>query len=93
MLPIVVAIQLAALQKTQHFARIVRFHYRAQSDAQCVGLGHHHAEAARYDTNHVIAFCFSVQDSVIDLLDGPNAVVRVDDLIANFVIHDFRMPP
>jgi hypothetical protein len=55
-------------------------------------LGHHDSQPARYDTNHVVPFRLSVQDSVIDLLDDANTVIRVYDLVTNFVIHDFGCP-
>ena len=47
---------------------------------------------ARKNLQHVILFGASVQNPEVDLLDDSNAVVRIDDLVPDLIVHG-RKPP
>src|SRR5215471_2580443 len=93
MLPIMVGIELAPLQKTQHLACLHLTNHRSQTHCVGVRLRHHHPQPAGNDANHEIAFCPSVQNSVADLVHHPDAVVRIYNLVADFVFHCSSRPP
>jgi len=86
-------IQLASFEETQDFGRIIRSNYGTQPNNVCVGLRNHHAQPAGNNADHKIAFGSAVQHAVADLLYESNTVIRIDDLVANFVFHKLRLPP
>src|SRR5258708_30902098 len=76
MLPIVVRIQLALLQESQHLSRVVRTNYGSQSDGFSVRLRNLHSQTARSNANHEVPFRSAVHNAITNLLNYAHPVIR-----------------
>src|SRR5262249_37742734 len=92
-LPIVMRVQLALFQEPEHFRSVDRADDRPQPHGACVRLRHHDSQSAGDYADHVVTFRPAVQYPVTDLFDYSNAVVRINDFVANLIVHSFGCPP
>jgi hypothetical protein len=91
-LPVVVRIEFAGFEEAEDFGRFVGTNDRSKTNGNCVGLRDHDAQAAGNNANHEVTFGFSVQDSVADLFNNAHTVIRVNDFVADLVVHGFGCP-
>lgn len=80
-------IEFALFEEAEDFSRFGRTDDGTQTNGNSVSLRNHNAQAAGNNANHEITFGSAVQDSVADLLYNSNAVVWVNDFVADLVVH------
>src|SRR5208282_3547715 len=65
----------------------------AKPHRQRVRLRNHDTQATGKHANHEVTFGPTIQNTVTDLLNNSNAVVRINDFVADLVIHSLGCPP
>jgi hypothetical protein len=80
-------VEFAPFEKAENFGGFGGTNDGTQANGFRVGLRDHDAQAAGDNANHEVTFGSAVQDAVIDLLNNANTVVRVNDLVADLVVH------
>ncbi len=90
--PVVVRIEFACFEEAQDFAGFRVTNNGTKANGNCVGLRDHDTQAAGNNANHEVTFGSAVQDSVADLFNNAHTVIRVNDLVADLVVHRFRCP-
>jgi hypothetical protein len=92
-LPVVMRVEFAFFEEAQDFGGFRRTNNGTKANGHRVGLRNHDAQAAGNNANHEVTFGSAVQDSVADLLNNAHTVIRVNDLVADLVVHRFGCPP
>ena len=92
MFPVVMGVELALLEEAQNLARLRGTNYGTKAHGHGVRLRHHNAQATGNNSNHEVTFRPAIQNAVTDLLDNTNAVVWVNDLVADFIVHGNGCP-
>jgi hypothetical protein len=87
MLPVVVRVEFALLEEAEDFAGFNGANNGAQTNGNGIRLRNHDAQTTRNNANHEVALGSAVQDAVADLFYNSNAVVRINDLVADLVVH------
>src|SRR5215467_10652959 len=93
MLPVRMRVQFALFEEAQDLVGFIRANHRPEAHRACVGLRDHYAQAAGNNADHVVTLGSTIQDTIIDLLHYAHTMVRINDLVANLVVHSFWMPP
>src|SRR5882757_8361547 len=91
--PVVVRVEFAGFKKAQYFAGFCGTNDGTKANSHCVGLRDHDTQAARNNADHEVTFGSAVQNSVADLFNNAHTVVRVNDLVADLVIHNVLDSP
>jgi len=91
--PIVMRVEFALLEEAKDFGCVIGTNDGTKANGLRVCLRNHHAKAAGNNANHEVTFGSTVQKTVANLLNEPNAVVRIYDLVADLVVHSFGCPP
>jgi hypothetical protein len=92
-LPVVVRVEFALLEETKDFGGFRIANDGTKTNGHCIGLRDHDAQTTGNNADHEVTFCSTVQDTVIDLLNNAHTVIRVNDLVADLVVHKFGCPP
>ena len=92
-LPVVMRVEFALFEEAQDFGGFRRTNNGTKANGHRVGLRNHDTQAAGNNANHEVTFGSAVQDSVADLFNNAHTVIRVNDLVADLVVHRFAMPP
>jgi hypothetical protein len=92
-LPVVVRVKFAFFEEAQDLGGFRRTNNGTKANGHRVGLRNHDAQAAGNNANHEVTFGSTVQDSIADLLNNAHTVIRVNDLVADLVVHRFGCPP
>lgn len=92
MFPVVMRVQFALFEEAKDFGGFRGANDGTKANGFCVRLRNHDAQAAGNDANHEVTFGSTIQHAVTDLFNESNTVVRVYDLVTNFVIHGFGCP-
>src|SRR5260370_14321107 len=92
-LPVVMRVEFSRFEEAQDFSGFRGAYDGAQTNGGSVGLRDHDTQAAGNNANHEVTFGSAVQDSVADLFNNAHTVIRVNDLVADLVVHRFAMPP
>ena len=92
-LPVVMRVEFAFFEKTKDFGGFIGTNDGTKANSRGVGLRDHDAQAAGNNTDHVITLGSAVQDAVIDLLKNAHTMIRVNDLVADLIVHKFGCPP
>ena len=92
-LPVVMRVKFAFFEEAQDFGGFRRTNNGTKANGHRVGLRNHDAQATGNNANHEVTFGSAVQDSVADLLNNAHTVIRVNDLVADLVVHSFGCPP
>jgi hypothetical protein len=92
MLPVVVRVQFAFFEEAKDFGGFRGADNGTKANGFRVRLRNHDAQAAGNDANHEVTFGSTIQNAVTDLFNQSNTVVRVYDLVTNFVVHGFGCP-
>src|SRR5205809_1133344 len=93
MLPVRMRVEFALFEEAQDFHGFIRANDGTKANRACVGLRHHHTQSARNNADHVVTLGSTVQDTVVDLFNNAYTVIRVNDLVADLIVHNFWMPP
>jgi hypothetical protein len=91
-LPVVMRVEFSGLEEAQDFSGFRGANDGTQANGCCVGLRDHDAQSAGNNANHEVTFGSAVQDSVADLFNNAHTVIRVNDLVADLVVHKFGCP-
>ncbi len=91
--PVVMRVEFAGFEEAKDFGGFRGTNNGTKANGHGVGLRDHDTQAAGNNANHEVTFGSAVQDSVADLLNNAHTVIRVNDLVADLVIHNFWMPP
>lgn len=91
-LPIVVRVELAGFEEAKDFGGFCGTNNGTKANSHGVRLRNHDAQAAGNNANHEVTFGPAVQDTVIDLLNNAHTVIRVNDLVADLVVHILGCP-
>jgi hypothetical protein len=86
-------VEFAGFEEAKDFGGFCGANNGTKPNSHCVGLRNHDTQAAGNNANHEVTFGPAVQDTVIDLLNNAHTVIRVNDLVANLVVHIFGCPP
>jgi len=85
--PVRMTIELSLFEEAEDFAGFGGADNGAKANRDCVGLWDHDTQTAGNNADHVISFGSSIQNAIIDLFNNANAVVRINDLVADLVVH------
>ncbi len=91
--PVVMRVEFAGFEKAQDFAGFRGTNNGTKANSHGVGLRDHDTQAAGNNADHEVTFGSAVQDSVADLFNNAHTVIRVNDLVADLVIHMIDCPP
>ena len=91
-LPVVMRVEFARFEEAKNFGGFSGTNNGSKANGHGVGLRDHDTQAAGNNTDHEITFGSAVQNSVADLLNSAHTVIRVNDLVADLVVHRFRCP-
>src|SRR5216683_3891749 len=91
--PVVVRVELAFFEEAKDFACVGGADDGTKTNRRRVRLRDHNPQTADNNADHVIPFGSTVQHPVTDLFDYSNAVVRINDFVANLIVHSFGSPP
>ncbi len=91
-LPVVMRVEFAGFEEAKNFGGFSGTNNGSKANGHGVGLRDHDTQAAGNNTDHEITFGSAVQNSVADLLNSAHTVIRVNDLVADLVVHRFRCP-
>src|SRR5579863_5999259 len=80
--------ELALLQIFKNLCGFGLANHGSQTHCNCIGLRHHDFQTARNYFQHEVFFAATVQHPVMDLLDDPNPVIRIDNLVPDLEVHD-----
>ncbi len=86
-------IEFACFEEAQDFARFIGTNDGTKADSRRVGLRHHHTQAAGNNADHEVTFGSAVQDSIANLFNNAHTMIRVNDLVADLVIHNVLDSP
>jgi hypothetical protein len=92
-LPVVVRVEFAGFEEAKDFGGFRGTNDGTKANGHGVGLRDHDAQTAGNNANHEVTFGSAVQDSVADLFNNAHTVIRVNDLVADLVVHSFGCPP
>jgi hypothetical protein len=93
MFPVVMRVKFAGFEKAQDFAGFRGTNDGTKANGGGVGLRDHDTQAAGNDADHEVTFGSAVQNSVADLLNNAHTMVRVNDLVADLIVHRFCGAP
>jgi hypothetical protein len=91
--PVVMGIELAFFEEAKDFACVGGADDGSKTNRRRIGLRDHDSQTADNNADHVVPFSSAVQHPVIDLLDNSNTMVRINDFVANLIVHSFGSPP
>jgi hypothetical protein len=91
--PVVMRVEFAGFEEAQDFGRFCGTNNGTKANGGGVGLRDHDTQTAGNNADHEVTFGSAVQNSVTDLLNNAHTVIRVNDLVADLVVHRFAMPP
>src|SRR5713226_1484251 len=91
-LPVVMRVEFAGFEEAKNFGGFSGTNNGSKANGHGVGLRDHDTQAAGNNSDHEITFGSAVQNSVADLLNSAHTVIRVNDLVADLVVHRFRCP-
>src|SRR6202158_3555862 len=86
-------VEFALFEETKNFGGFHGTNDATKANGHRGGLRNHDAQTAGNNANHEVTFGSAVQDSVTDLLNNAHTVIRVNDLVADLVVHRFGCPP
>ena len=92
-LPVVMRVEFALFEETKDFGGFCGPNDGTKANGHGVGLRDHDAQAAGNNADHEVTFGSAVQDSVADLLNNAHTMIRVNDLVADLIVHRFACPP
>src|SRR2546426_8566449 len=92
-LPVVMRVKFALFEETKDFGGFSGADDGTKANGHRIRLWNHDTQAAGNNADHVIALGSAVQDAVIDLLNNAHTMIRVNDLVADLVIHKLDAPP
>jgi len=92
-LPVVVRVEFAGFEEAEDFGGFRGSNNGTKANGDGVGLRDHDTQTAGNNANHEVTFGSAVQDAVADLFNNAHTVIRVNDLVADLVVHSFGCPP
>ena len=92
-LPVVVRVEFALFEETKDFGGFNGTNDGTKTNSFCVGLRDHDAQTAGNNANHEVTFGSTVENSVADLFNNAHTVIRINDFVADLVVHSFDCPP
>jgi hypothetical protein len=91
-LPVVMRVEFSRFEEAQDFGGFRGANDGTQANGGSVGLRDHDTQSAGNNANHEVTFGSAVQNSVADLFNNAHTVIRVNDLVADLVVHKFGCP-
>src|SRR5438105_1692254 len=89
-LPVVMRVKFAGFEKAQDFAGFRRTNDGTKANGRRVRLRNHNTQAAGNNADHEVTFGSAVQNSVTDLFNNAHTMIRVDDFVADLLVHQVR---
>src|SRR5436190_24240194 len=86
-------VKFAGFEKAQDFAGFRRTNDGTKANGRRVRLRNNNTLAAGNNADHEVTFGSAVQNSVTDLFNNAHTMIRVDDFVADLIVHKVWMPP